>query len=125
MDGEGDGRVYREGERRRGGREMPRDRDRGVREEHWAVCEECGAEVDVWFDPRGLVSGRVGDGVLRIDVWKEMTAEDRRYNKIGGWERRVGPVEREWNRSWGDFWTCLDKDESENGVLGLLHAYTS
>lgn len=116
---ERDGDVDRERERNR-----EREVDRGVREEHWTVCGKCGAEVDVWFDSRGLVSGRVGDGVLRIDVWKELTVEegDRQYGSIAGWERRVGPVERQWRRCWGDFWMCLDDRENENGALGILDA---
>jgi F-box domain len=100
-----------------------RRRRRRRRAEHWVKCKEegCGAEVIVWFDPKGVAGGSLGNGIMRMDIFKVLTGQaiklDTNEENIGfsRWERRVGPIEQLWKEKGRDIWPCFGDDE-----LGLL-----
>jgi hypothetical protein len=116
----------------RDGRRSGRRRKRGCHT-HWMKCPkaECGAEMLVWFDPKGTVAGSLGNGVLRIDVWKVLTSfppgeqgerstEETRL--VGSeaptdamWARRTGCVEEMWREKGRDVWSAVD-----SGLLDLF-----
>ena len=80
---------------------------------HWIKCEVegCGAEISVWFDPKGVEGGSLGNGVMRMDVFKCLTghvtnssAYEGSTGGNSGWEKRVGPIEEMWTEKVNDIW---------------------
>jgi hypothetical protein len=112
---------------------------------HWYKCreQECGAEIHVWFDPKGVEVRSLGNGVLRIDVYKvlrggedfiigqgeEQNSERQKGEEYNGkeqksvekrWERGLSPVEDLWNEKGEDIYHCLSDDDSD--ILSFLEA---
>jgi hypothetical protein len=95
-------------------------RRRMGRATHWVKCkvEGCGAEVCVWFDPKGVAGGSLGNGVMRMDIYKILAGQETNWctneSTVTGksrWEQREGPIEQLWKEKGKDIWSCLGDRE--------------